>query len=154
MVRFVHFHVRSELLYAITSCRICQVLFSKFFKFFLMFAMLRAFAVHRTTFISQHIQLSLSRTFFKFFQTLLGQILFVACRNLISLSQAIPFVKNFFHISANFFVCYLISRGARRQLAYISTSIPICQALFYNFCDSFLFSLTVYGLSLNWYIPV
>ena len=51
-----------------------------------------------------------------------------------------------------FFKLFSVDRCPRRQLAYISTCNPICQALFYNFRNSFLLSLTMYSLSSNWYI--
>ena len=55
--------------------------------------------------------------------------------NFLMISHQVHFVKKFFSCFLNFFVLSCCPRG---QLAYISTSISICQALFYKFRNSFL----------------
>ena len=62
------------------------------------------------------------------------------CRSRVSLlilSHRFPFVKNFFQVFSNFFLCDLLSLRSRGQLAYISRYVSLCQGLFYKFRNYF-----------------
>ena len=108
-----------------------------------------SFSCPPRTFICYHILSNLSSTFFKFFQILFD----VRCapdrsrssHNFLSLSQDNRFVKNFF-LFFRFSFDFLV---ARRQLAYTSTPLPFCQALFYKFCTFFLVVLLCVHLSFS-----
>ena len=57
--------------------------------------------------------------------------------NSVTLSHPIRFVKNFFQVFSNFFVCFFTSSLPRRQLRYISILFAFCQHLFSIFLRKF-----------------
>ena len=114
------FHVRCELLYVSTSCRICQELFSKFFKFFCAFAVLQAFAFHRTTLILYHRIFDLSRTFSCFFDFLWFHL--AARRRLAYISTEAAICQALFTIFCSLF-CKFLPEDNCLLFAYKS---PIC----------------------------
>ena len=88
-------------------------------------------ALSQTALIDYHIFLSLSRTFFKFFQSFSEVLVFCVARsNFAMLAHPTPFVKYFFQVFPNFITGYSLSAAPCGQLAYTSTRIPFCQVLF------------------------
>ena len=110
---------------------------------------IRSFCVpfgSQRTFICYHILITLSRTFFKFFQSFLScgcapgsapfitQLLYPITYHFIC--------QELFQVFTNFFLCGIYWRRPRGQLAYISTAFPVCQALLYKNFGYFLLIFT------------
>ena len=129
--------------YFSTSCRICQVLFYKFFKFFCAVRCAPGGCLSSHNFYILAYSTQFVKNFFQVFSNFVEPDFSCRLPQLDYFITSDSVCQELFHISANFFVCLSIFRGARRQLAYISTSTSICQALFYKFRHSFLYSLTV-----------
>ena len=103
--------------YLTTSFSVCQVLFSTFFKIF--FRTRLAGACRSEAWISYHISLALSSTFFDSFQNLFRTqpLSRLSLESLITLPQLPAFVKPFFRFPQNFFPKPWNARASRRQLA-------------------------------------
>lgn len=119
--------------YLTTSFSVCQVLFSTFFKIF--FRTRLAGACRSEAWLSYHISLALSSTFFDSFQNLFRTqpLSRLSLESLITLPQLPAFVKPFFRFPQNFFQ----SPGPRTPLGDSSPNISYSRPLVNTFFPVF-----------------